>query len=282
MTLSRHPWWRTRRRLGMVLRFAAACALTVAFLFPIYWIFITSLKSSSEIFAIPAVWYPEELRFDNFTGMFSAGELQPIGNSLLIATASTLAAIVVGTMAAYALARYRIGGRALAVWIMSLRMLPPVALAFPIFLLYAEFGWVDTHHGLIILYTAINLPYVIWVMRAFIEEIPLALEESAMIDGCSRLQILWHVVFPMARMGMLATSVFAFIFCMNEFAFAVVLTRIEVVTFTVKLSHYFGNQTTSWAWIAGLAVLGSLPVFIAVLAMQRYLVRGISAGAIKG
>ena len=96
------------------------------------------------------------------------------------------------------------------------------------------------------------------------------------------MQILWYVVFPMARMGMLATSVFAFIFCMNEFAFAVVLTRIDVLTFTVKLSHYFGNQTTSWAWIAGLAVLGSLPVFAAVLAMQRYLVRGISAGAIKG
>ena len=212
----------------------------------------------------------------------AAGELRPIGNSLLISTLSTLCAIVIGTLAAYSLARYRTGGRLLAVWIISLRMLPPIALAFPLFLLYATLGWVDTYHGLVLLYTAINLPYVVWVMRGFIEDIPVELEDSAAIDGATRWQILWYVIFPMARMGMLATSVFAFIYCMNEFAFAVVLTRVDVLTFTVKLSHYFGNQTTSWAWIAGLSVLGSLPVFAAVLIMQRYLVRGISMGAVKG
>ena len=231
---------------------------------------------------MPAVWFPEQLHFDNFTSMFSAGELKPIFNSLLVATFSTLLALAVGTLAAYSLARYRTGGRALAVWIISLRMLPPIALAFPLFLFFAMLGWVDTYHGLILLYAAINLPYVIWVMRGFVEDVPVELEESAAIDGASRWQILWHVVFPLVRMGMLATGVFAFIYAMNEFAFAVVLTRVDVLTFTVKISHYFGNQTTSWAWIAGLAVLGSLPVFIAVLVMQRYLVRGISMGAIKG
>jgi multiple sugar transport system permease protein len=262
--------------------FLLALLITVFFLLPVYWIFITALKSPEEIFAVPAVWVPERLHFDNFTGMFSAGELKPIFNSMLIATLSTVLALILGTLAAYSLARYRTGGRALAVWIISLRMLPPIALAFPLFLFFATLGWVDTYHGLILLYAAINLPYVIWVMRGFVEDIPTELEESAAIDGASRWQILWHVVFPMVRMGMLATGVFAFIYAMNEFAFAVVLTRVEVLTFTVKISHYFGNQTTSWAWIAGLAVLGSLPVFIAVLIMQRYLVRGISMGAVKG
>ena len=150
------------------------------------------------------------------------------------------------------------------------------------FLLFVGLRWVDTYHGLILLYTAINLPYVIWVMRGFVQDIPIEIEESAAIDGCSRWQVLLHVIFPMARMGMLATSVFAFIYGMNEFAYAVVLTRVNVLTFTVKITHYFGNQTTTWAWIAGLAVLGSLPVFITVVLMQRYLVRGISMGALKG
>lgn len=274
--------WKRQKTLKKVARFALALLLTAFFLAPVYWIFITALKSPEEIFAVPAVWFPEQLHFDNFTSMFSAGELKPIFNSLLVATFSTLLALAVGTLAAYSLARYRTGGRALAVWIISLRMLPPIALAFPLFLFFAMLGWVDTYHGLILLYAAINLPYVIWVMRGFVEDVPVELEESAAIDGASRWQILWHVVFPLVRMGMLATGVFAFIYAMNEFAFAVVLTRVDVLTFTVKISHYFGNQTTSWAWIAGLAVLGSLPVFIAVLVMQRYLVRGMSMGAIKG
>jgi multiple sugar transport system permease protein len=266
----------TAGRLGL------AVAITVVFLFPVYWMFSTALKTPEEIFAIPPVWYPRRPALDNFTGMFGRGELAPVWNSLVIATTSTVLAIFVGTTAAYSLARYRTGGRALAVWIISLRMLPPIALAFPIFLLFAAIRWVDTLHGLILLYTAINLPYVIWVMRGYVQDVPQEVEESAVMDGCSRWQVLWHVVFPLARMGMLATSVFAFVYGMNEFAFAVVLTRVNVLTLTVKISHYFGNTSTSWAWIAGLGVLGSLPVFVAVLLMQRYMVRGISMGAVKG
>jgi multiple sugar transport system permease protein len=271
-----------RKTLATAVRLALALAITLVFLFPVYWVFSTALKTPEEIFAIPPVWYPHQPSLDNFTGMFGRGELTPLWNSLVISTASTVLAIAIGTMAAYSLARYRTGGRALAVWIISLRMLPPIALAFPIFLLFAAIRWVDTLHGLIVLYTAINLPYVIWVMRGYVQDIPQEVEESATIDGCNRWQVLWYVVRPLARMGMLATSVFAFIYGMNEFAFAVVLTRVNVLTLTVKISHYFGNTSTSWAWIAGLAVLGSLPVFLAVLVMQRYMVRGISMGAVKG
>jgi multiple sugar transport system permease protein len=271
-----------RRALGAAVRLTAALVITVVFLVPVYWMFSTALKTPEEIFAIPPVWYPHRPALDNFTGMFGRGELVPVWNSLVIATTSTALAIFIGTLAAYSLARYRTGGRALAVWIISLRMLPPIALAFPIFLLFAAIRWVDTLHGLILLYTAINLPYVIWVMRGYVQDIPLEVEESATIDGCGRWQVLWHVVFPLARMGMLATSVFAFVYGMNEFAFAVVLTRVNVLTLTVKISHYFGNTSTSWAWIAGLAVLGSVPVFVGVLLMQRYMVRGISMGAVKG
>jgi multiple sugar transport system permease protein len=190
--------------------------------------------------------------------------------------------MVFGTMAAYSLVRFKTGGENLAVWIISQRMMPPIAIVFPIFLLYVFFGWVDSFHGLIILYTAFSLPYVIWMMRGYIEDIPLELEESALVDGWTRWQVLWRVVFPMARSGLFATAVFTFVFAWNDFLFALVLTRIEVITYTVQVTHYFGGQSNFWAKIAAMSVLGTLPVFVTVAFMQRFLVRGISMGAVKG
>ena len=162
-----------------------------------------------------------------------------------------------------------------------LRPVPPLAL-FPIFLLYVWLAWVDTYHGLIILYTAFSLPYVIWMMRGYIEEVPLELEESALVDGCTRWEVLWKVVFPMVRTGLFATAVFTFVFAWNDFIFSLVLTRTEVTTYTVQVTHYFGGQSNFWAKIAAMSVLGTVPIFVVVATMQRFLVRGISMGAVKG
>jgi multiple sugar transport system permease protein len=161
-------------------------------------------------------------------------------------------------------------------------MVPPIAIVFPVFLMYVKLGLVDTYVGVILLYTAFNLPYVIWMMRGYIQDVPKALEESALVDGCTRWQVLWKVVFPMCRAGLLATAIFTFIFAWNEFLFALVLTRTEVTTYTVQVTHYFGGQSNFWAKISAMSVLGTLPVFIAVAFMQKYLVRGISLGAVKG
>jgi multiple sugar transport system permease protein len=214
--------------------------------------------------------------------LFKDGDAETVLNSLILATTSTLFAMILGTIAAYSLVRFKTGGENLAVWIISQRMMPPVAIVFPVFLLYVFFGWVDTFFGLILLYTAFNLPYVIWMMRGYIEDIPLELEESALVDGCSRWAVLWKVVMPMARSGLFATAVFTFVFAWNEFLFALVLTRTEVTTYTVQVTHYFGGQSNFWAKIAAMSILGTIPVFIAVATMQRYLVRGISMGAVKG
>ena len=272
------------RRPGvqLSLRYFAALLLTVVFLFPIYWLFIISLKTPEEIFAFPPVWYPKSLQFANYRVLFRDGDAVTVWNSLVLAGASTILAMIIGTLAAYSLVRFKTGGENLAVWIISQRMMPPVAIVFPIFLLYVFFGWVDSYHGLILLYTAFNLPYVIWMMRGYIEDIPLELEESALVDGCGRWEVLWKVVFPMARTGLFATAVFTFVFAWNEFLFALVLTRTEVITYTVQVTHYFGGQSNFWAKIAAMSVLGTIPVFIAVATMQRYLVRGISMGAVKG
>jgi len=272
------------RRHGVRLsfRYLIAALLVIIFCFPVYWLFIISFKTPDEIFAFPPVWYPESIQFSNYKVLFKDGDAATVGNSLILASVSTFFAMIFGTIAAYSLVRFKTGGENLAVWIISQRMMPPVAIVFPIFLLYVWLGWVDSYFGLIILYTAFSLPYVIWMMRGYIEDIPLELEESALVDGCTRWEVLWKVVLPMARSGLFATAVFTFIFAWNDFLFALVLTRTEVTTYTVQVTHYFGGQSNFWAKIAAMSVLGTIPVFFTVAVMQRYLVRGISMGAVKG
>jgi multiple sugar transport system permease protein len=276
------PVWRRRETRRLALRYLGAIALTVFFLFPIYWLVMISFKTPEEIFASPPVWYPQSLQLDNFAVLFRDGDAITVWNSLVVAGVSTVFAMLLGTSAAYSLARFKTGGNNLAIWFISQRMVPPIAIVFPVFLLYVWLGWVDSFLGLILLYTAFNLPYVIWMMRGYIEDIPLELEESALVDGCTRFAVLRKVVFPMARAGLFATAVFTFVFAWNDFIFALVLTRREVTTFPVQVTHYFGGQSNFWAKIAAMSVLGTVPIFIAVATLQRYLVRGISLGAVKG
>lgn len=281
--LARGTWTlRQRRNVQLWLRVAAAVGITLAFLFPIYWLFMISFKTAEEIYAFPPKWIPGQIQFDNYAVLFKDGDATTVMNSLIIAGTSTVIAMFLGTICAYSLARFRTGGEHLANWIISQRMIPPIAVVFPIFLLYAWLGLVDTFAGVILLYTAFNLPYVIWMMRGYILDIPRALEESALVDGCTRWQVIWKVVFPMSRAGLFATAIFTFVFAWNDFLFALVLTRTEATTYTVQVTHYFGGQSNFWAKISAMSVLGTLPIFVAVAFMQRYLVRGISLGAVKG
>ena len=266
----------------MAARYAIAAVLALVFLFPVYWMFSLSLKTPEEIFSFPPVWYPHNPQFGSFVVLFRDGDVISLWNSLITASISTAISMFLGTICAYSIVRFRTGGEGLAVWILSQRMLPPIAIVFPVFLVYAFLRWSDTYHGLIILYIAFNLPYVIWMMRGYIEDVPVELEERALVDGCTRWQVLVKVVLPMVRSGLFATAVFAFIFAWNEFIFALVLTRNEVITFPVQVTHFMQSQTTIWGKISAMAVLGTLPVFFAVATLQRYLVRGISMGAIKG
>jgi multiple sugar transport system permease protein len=273
---------RPDRGTGLALRYLAAVAVTLLFLFPVYWLFMISFKTPEEIFASPPVWWPESLQLANYAVLFKDGDVVTIWNSVVIASVSTAAAMIIGTMCAYSIARFRTGGNFFTDWLLSNRMVPPIVIVFPVFLLYVKVGLVDSYLGLILLYTAFNLPYVVWMMRGYIQDIPLELEESALVDGCTRWQVFLRVVLPMARSGFFATAVFTFVFAWNEFIFALVLTRAEVTTFPVQVTHYFGGQSNFWAKIAAMSALGTIPIFIAVTLLQRYLVRGISLGAVKG
>jgi multiple sugar transport system permease protein len=271
-----------RDQTRTALRLLFAIVITVFFLFPIYWLFMISFKTADEIYAYPPVWWPHSLQWSNYGVLFKDGDAVTVWHSLVIAGISTIIAMLVGTVCAYSLARFRTGGEHLSNWIISQRMVPPIAVVFPIFLLYVFFGWVDTYIGVILLYTAFNLPYVIWMMRGYILDVPKALEEAALVDGYSPWQVIWRVVFPMCRAGLFATAIFTFMFAWNEFLFALVLTRTEVTTYTVQVTHYFGGQSNFWAKISAMSVLGTVPIFIVVAFLQRYLVRGMSLGAVKG
>lgn len=271
-----------RKARILALRYLGAGMVTLLFLFPVYWLFMISFKTPDEIYHVPPLWMPGQIQFSNYYVLFKDGDVVAILNSLIVAGISSGIAIILGTLCAYSLARFGTGGENLAMWIISQRMIPPIAVVFPIFLIYVYFGLVDSYFGLILLYAAFNLPYVIWMMRGYIVDVPLELEESALVDGLNRWEVIWKVVFPMVRSGLLATSVFTFVFAWNDFLFALVLTRTEVITFPVLLTHYFGGQSNFWGKIAAMSVLGTLPIFVAVSVMQRYLVRGISLGAVKG
>src|SRR3954468_6470091 len=182
---------RARRRAAtrQALRFAAAVATTLIFVFPIYWLFMISFKTPEEIYSFPPKWYPGQIHFENYAVLFKDGDAITVWNSLVVAGASTLIAMFLGTICAYSLARFRTGGEHLSNWIISQRMVPPIAVVFPIFLIYVFFGWGDPYFGLILLYTAFNRPYVIWMMRVYIADVPPSLEEAALVDGWNRWQV---------------------------------------------------------------------------------------------
>jgi multiple sugar transport system permease protein len=256
--------------------------LVLVFMFPIYWLAIISVKSPDEIFSFPPVWFPSSFDFHNYIILFRDGDVQSIVNSIVTAGVSTVFAMIFGTFAAYSIARYRTGGENLAIWIISQRMVPPICIAFPIFLLFVSFRIIDTYMGLILLYTSFNIPYVIWMMRGYIQDVPIELEQSALIDGLTPYQIILKVVFPMVKAGFFATGVFTFIFAWNDFLFALILTRSDVVTYPVQVTGYFGSQSTFWGKIGAMSMLGMLPMFFVVALMQKFIVRGMSMGAVKG
>jgi multiple sugar transport system permease protein len=268
--------------LRSALWYAASLALLVDFLFPIYWMVAVSLKAPEEIFRSPPIWFPRSPQLTSYRSLIADGDVRAIGNSIVIAGVSTIIAMALGIACAYGMVRYRTGGDNLRLWVLSQRFLPPIAIVLPVFFAYSYFGLSDSFPGLILLYTAFALPYVVWMMSGYLEEVPREIEESALVDGCSPLGVLWRIVVPIARNGIVATAIFAFIYSWNEFLFALVLTRTNVITYTVQISQYFGPQSTCWAKIAAMSVLGTLPVLLTVLFLQRYLARGISYGAVKG
>jgi multiple sugar transport system permease protein len=203
-------------------------------------------------------------------------------NSLIIAGGSTIIAVALGVLAAYVFSRFRLPAESdMLFFILSTRMLPPVVVTIPIFLMYRELGLFDTHLGMILLYTAFNLSLSVWLMKGFIDEIPREYEEAALVDGYSRLQAFTRIVLPQSVTGIAATAVFCLIFAWNEYAFALMLTSERARTAPPSIPSVVGTAGREWAATAAGALLFLIPVVIVVFAVRKYLLRGITFGAIR-
>jgi multiple sugar transport system permease protein len=203
-------------------------------------------------------------------------------NSLIIAISSTFLAVAMGTLTAYGFSRFRVAGaQDWLFFILSTRMLPPVVVAIPMFLMYRAVGLVDTHIGLIILYTAFNLSFSVWLMKGFIDEIPIEYEEAALVDGYTRLQAFFKIVLPQAATGIAATAVFCFITAWNEYAFALMMTNRKAQTAPPYIPAQLGSGVTDWTAIAAGTVLFLLPVAIFTFLLRKHLLRGVTFGAIR-
>jgi multiple sugar transport system permease protein len=272
---------RRRKVLIQTARYTVAAIALVFFLFPIYWIFMTGFKRGDWIYKSPPIWFPPDPTLQHFGLIIEAGALSVIKNSLIISASATVLALLIGSLAAYGLARYKVGGNNLPFYILSQRFMPPVAVIFPFLLVFKALRWMDTYQALILIYMTFNLPYAVWMMRGFFLEIPTEVEESALVDGCSPLGAFWHIALPLASPGLVATGVFCFIFSWTEFFFAVCLTRKAAMPLSVFLPFFFGRQFAQWGQVGAVSVLALLPLFFMSLVVQRYLVRGLTMGAVK-
>ena len=280
-----------RLRPGSVARASFITAYLGFLLLPLYWAAVTSIKPQEDLLADPPVWWPSNptdihytTALENFNGW------KGLENSLIVASATTVIALIIGTAAAYSMARFRTGGKHLAFWFLSQRMMPPIAIVIPIFLLYSRyleewFGFrlIDTRLGLILLYTVFALPFTVWMMFAYFRQMPVELEEAALVDGCSRVQALWKIAWPLAAPGLVSAAAFAFIFSWTEFLFAQVLARDSAVTLPVALAGVVtGFQGNQYGEASALTMVSLIPAVVLGVLVQRHLVRGLTLGAVQG
>jgi multiple sugar transport system permease protein len=259
----------------------------ISALLPVYWMMTISFKQEVDQFSVPPKWLFFKPTLAHYRDAFIERSFgQYLTTSAIVAVASTLCAIILGTLAAYGLARFRLPHKLnvrLALWILSTRMFPPIVTAVPLFLLMSDLRLLDTIWSLIIVYTAFNLPFVVWMMRGFFQEIPREMEEAARVDGDSRLGALRRVILPLVAPGLAATAVFCLIISWNEFLFALTLTQTDAaMTLPVGIAGRVTQYEIEWGVMSAAGVVAMIPILVFALAVQRYLVRGLSLGAVKG
>ena len=276
--------YRIGRQIGEALTWLGVVAGLVFFLGPFLWILTTSLKGNEDYFAFPPVWIPAEPSLKHYAALFTRSSgARYLTNSLVTASLSMVAALVVSVPTAYSIARWRFGGGFLSVLLLVLRMLPAIALIIPIYITYKLFGLTNSYAGLVIIYTVVYIPFAVWLLVGFLRDFPVEIEEAALIDGCSLLRALLPVIVPIIAPGLAVVALFAFIATWNEFLFAIVLTGIETKTMMVLVTSFTtGGTDMFYGEASASVVLGVLPAFAVAFIMQRYLVKGLALGGTKG
>ena len=270
------------KKLRGVVALCVGIFIVILELVPFIWTVLTSFKDRTQIFALPPkiIFHPT---LENYISVFVDG---PYGkylvNSLIVDLFAIALAVGVGTLAAYAFSRFKIfGEKHIFFYILTTRMCPPVVIALPLFLIYSNLGLRDTRLGLTLVHATINLALVIWLMRGFFDDIPMEIDQAAMVDGYNEWQVFWKFTLPLALPGIAVCTVFSAIFSWNEFLFALVLTQSNAATLPVGIPQLITSRGVAWGQIAAVATVMAIPVLIIAIASQKYLVRWLTFGAIK-
>jgi multiple sugar transport system permease protein len=275
-----------------LVRYTLAMALLVFFMFPIYWMITTSFKAPPDILTRPPKWVFEPTLSNYVYAFEEANFALFIKNTLIVSLTSTTLVIVLGCLASYSFARYNPGAGHLMFFILTTRMMPAIAVIIPFFVIFKAIGntaigealflGLDKQGTLVVCYTVFNLPFAIWLLHSFFQDIPVELEDSARLDGYSRLQVLRRVVLPLAAPGIAVTAIFCLFFSWNEFLFAFLLSRDVARTITVGVAGFWTQRGILWGPLSAAATVCVLPMLIFALILQRYIVRGLTFGAVRG
>ena len=268
---------------GAVLMLVAALLLLV-WIVPVLLAVLTSFKDEKEVLAYPPTLI-FEATFKNYVAVLTGPTsiLPNLTSSLIIAVSTTILSILIAVPAAYAIARLRLPGkRPLGFYVLATQLVPPIGLIIPYFLILNRIGWMDSYRGLVLIYITFSLPFAIWLLVSYFEDIPREMEEAALLDRASRWQAFWHVVLPQARGAIAVTVIFVFLNSWNEFLFAVVLGGATVKPVTVAMYNYINTEQTQWAQLCAAALLAMLPVIVLGILAQKHIVKGLTAGAVKG
>ena len=271
-----------RAKVKKIIFVVIAAVVFGVILFPPVVLFLTSIKTELDALSFPPKWVFKPTQ-ENYTAIF---KFSPFGryllNSLIVASLNTGVVLVLGSLAAYSLARFRFkGADNLAFWILSIRMMPPVAAIIPIYIIMRNLRLLDTPWSLVITYLTFNLPFAVWMMRSFFREIPREIEESALVDGCSIFRSFRNIALPLVAPGLAATGILTFIFSWNEFLFALILTGSKAVTLPVGITGYMKETGINWGYMTAGGALALIPVIVFTILVQKHLVKGLTMGALK-
>ncbi len=275
---------RRQRRLQLIASYALVTVGLVVFLFPIVWLFLGSLKPSVDVLTVSLPTHPTLQNYRQVVDTYPVSRY--LRNSLMIAIGSTTLSLVVGSLAAYSFARsrYRFPGRRfLLLFILVLRMLPLIALGIPLYLLFARLDLIDRAPGLILAHAAVQLPLVIWIMQGFCQDVPVELEEAGMVDGATRLSVIFRIVLPLVTPGLAVAAILAFLVSWNEFGLALILiSSPDLLTMPVALAQMNLIYGIRWDLLSAAAAMYIVPTMVMAVVLQRYIVRGLTTGSVKG
>lgn len=272
-----------KKSLHLKIMVVLGIVCAVIWLFPYLYLISSSFKPGTEVVSIPAKFFPQALSIENFTGLFDRmPAIQYIFNSFLVAVCSTLIAVILGSLSSYAIQR---SGTKIAVFltiiVLCLKMIPTSSIAVPIYELITKMGLYDTKIALIIVYAAINMPFVMWIMLGFYEGIPIDIDEAACVDGASSFKTFLYIILPICKPGLATSFVFTLFLSWNEFLLALLLTSTNAKTFTVGLSEFLSAYSMDLGPMCAGALIFSLPVMVLSIFAQKFIVQGLTAGAVK-